>query len=452
MVPSICIFMTGVCFWITYLSVIQAIVLQDNLAIYLENGNEAPSTVNVIEGTAVNLSCHSPLDQIKYSLAKDGDPLFTVDGAFLVFTSIQRRFNGRYTCTARNIGTAESATISVDLSVIYPPSRPVISGPDIVVLGESFTLFCYADSIPLPNYYWKVATHTVDVIEARGRVYKYTQSASTYSIWRVCYAEVTLFPTVGAQQHHSIFEKKNMIVQEKTGIWSLPEDVRSVVGKTVDVECKVAGAPAPQVWWTKAGNSSFAYQGGRLFIQNVQAYDAGMYTCNAQNTMTPSGQESRDTRDSRDFVLNVENPVFPGDCAECFNPDLTFKITTTTPSNTVTSATVACPSVANQGLIVATVIGWLLAATLFAIGLLFFLRYRQSSTITKTAEQESSKAHAKNDIHSLAHPSMDRQLPVPPYNRMEPEMVADSPYTELYADHYTEPISDQNSPDYLTSV
>ncbi|WAR04534.1 hypothetical protein MAR_019903, partial [Mya arenaria] len=97
---------------------VKAVVLQDKLTVYLQNGNEAPEYVYVLEGTAVNLSCHSPLDQIQYSWAKFVDHSVTVDGAFLVLTSIQRHFNNRYTCTARKIGTAETATISVVLIVI----------------------------------------------------------------------------------------------------------------------------------------------------------------------------------------------------------------------------------------------------------------------------------------------------------------------------------------------
>ncbi|XP_052804176.1 hemicentin-1-like isoform X1 [Mya arenaria] len=447
MFSAINIIVTDSYFWIIYLWAVQAVVLQDNLTVYLQNGNEAPANVNVLEGTAANFSCHSPLAQIQYSWAKYGDPLFTVAGAFLVFTRIQRQFNGRYTCTARNLGTAESATISVDLTVIYPPSRPVISGPDIVVLGESFTLSCYADGIPLPNYYWKVATH-VDEIDTRGPQYRYTPSSSKNSIHRVCYAEVTLFPTVGTQQYCSSYEEKEIIVHEKTSILSLRSNVETVVGATVDIECKVAGAPVPRIWWTKAGNTEFTYQTGRLSLQNVQVYHAGMYSCNAENTMTPSSQESRTTNDSRVFALHVKDSVFPDDCKEFCNPDPICNITMTPLSSTVSSSPIGRPS-GLTGLIVATVIGWLLAATLFVLSIVLFKRQRQSSTISKPTEHELAKAHLQNDIQTEANPRRERTLP---YNRIEPEDVEDSLYTEIQpeVEHGAGPSSDQNQPYYLT--
>ncbi|XP_052804178.1 hemicentin-1-like [Mya arenaria] len=445
MFSTINIIVAGYYFWIIYQWAVKAVVLQDKLTVYLQNGNEAPEYVYVLEGTAVNLSCHSPLDQIQYSWAKFVDHSVTVDGAFLVLTSIQRHFNNRYTCTARKIGTAETATISVVLIVIYPPSRPVIFGPDIVVLGESFTLSCHADGNPLPNFYWKVATH-VDDIDTRGPEYKFTPSSSNHSIHRICYAEMTLFPTVGTHQNHSIYAEKEIIVHEKTSIVSLPSNVETVVGATVDIECKVAGAPVPRVYWTKTGDTSFAYQTSRLFLLDVQVYHAGIYTCNAENTMMPSGRGRRTTRDSKVVALHVNNPVFPDACKDFCNPDWICNITTTPLSSTVSSSTIACPS-GIPGLIVATVTGWLLAATLFVISLYFFKCLRQSSTIAKPTEHEQAKAHLQNDIQTVANQRRERTLP---YNHIEQEEIVDSPYTEIQVEQKAGPSSDQNQPYYLT--
>ncbi|WAR04535.1 hypothetical protein MAR_019904, partial [Mya arenaria] len=85
----------------------------------------------------------------------------------------------------------------------------------------------------------------------------------------------------------------------------------------------------------------------------------------------PSGRGRRTTRDSKVVALHVNNWI--------------CNITTTPLSSTVSSSTIACPS-GIPGLIVATVTGWLLAATLFVISLYFFKCLRQSSTIAKPTE------------------------------------------------------------------
>jgi hypothetical protein len=68
-----------------------------------------------------------------------------------------------------------------------------------------------------------------------------------------------------------------------------PEDVTSLKGDDISLDCQVGGDPQPTVLWHREdgklplGRTSI--QNGRLSIENVNPQDEGVYACEAQNTV-----------------------------------------------------------------------------------------------------------------------------------------------------------------------
>lgn len=71
-------------------------------------------------------------------------------------------------------------------------------------------------------------------------------------------------------------------------ITEAPRDMEAVVGKDVNMTCKVFGAPKPAVKWVQndrelTGGRYSVQANGDLHIQSVQFDDKGNYTCHAEN-------------------------------------------------------------------------------------------------------------------------------------------------------------------------
>ena len=54
-------------------------------------------------------------------------------------------------------------------------------------------------------------------------------------------------------------------------------------GQNITLHCNATGNPAPNITWTKDGNSVVLYQGETYTIYNIQREGAGDYTCTAWN-------------------------------------------------------------------------------------------------------------------------------------------------------------------------
>ncbi|KAJ8316527.1 hypothetical protein KUTeg_005934 [Tegillarca granosa] len=81
-----------------------------------------------------------------------------------------------------------------------------------------------------------------------------------------------------------------------------------VEGSRFVLSCFVSGKPAPtsqQIWWTRQNDNTFRQQGNQLVIDNIQKEQSGIYTCHAQNTLTPSGQSSINKTATKDVEVDV---------------------------------------------------------------------------------------------------------------------------------------------------
>ncbi|XP_073512031.1 cell adhesion molecule CEACAM8-like [Phyllobates terribilis] len=77
------------------------------------------------------------------------------DNKALTFSSIRRKDSGQYQCEAQNL-VSTSTSDPYTVTVAYGPDMVHIEGPVFVTLGSPITLSCSADSVPPPEYQWKV--------------------------------------------------------------------------------------------------------------------------------------------------------------------------------------------------------------------------------------------------------------------------------------------------------
>ena len=65
--------------------------------------------------------------------------------------------------------------------------------------------------------------------------------------------------------------------------------------------CNVTGVPPPRIYWKKDGafvetlgkRFEVGYAEGTLFIETAELSDAGLYSCFANNSLSPLGKESK---------------------------------------------------------------------------------------------------------------------------------------------------------------
>ncbi|XP_073511455.1 cell adhesion molecule CEACAM6-like [Phyllobates terribilis] len=83
-----------------------------------------------------------------------GSKLFR-DNKTLAFSSVKREDAGEYRCEAQNL-VSTSTSDPYTLTVAYGPDMVHINGRLNVSSGSSITLTCSADSVPPPEYQWKL--------------------------------------------------------------------------------------------------------------------------------------------------------------------------------------------------------------------------------------------------------------------------------------------------------
>ena len=54
-------------------------------------------------------------------------------------------------------------------------------------------------------------------------------------------------------------------------------------GNSITLHCNTSGNPAPNVTWTKDGNSTVLYHGESFTINNITRQQAGQYICTVDN-------------------------------------------------------------------------------------------------------------------------------------------------------------------------
>ncbi|KAI4577648.1 hypothetical protein MJT46_003483 [Ovis ammon polii x Ovis aries] len=247
--------------------------------------------LSITEGAHALLPCTATgSPEPKVTWEKDGQPVSGAEGKFtiqpsgeLLVKNSESQDAGTYTCTAENaVGRARRR---VHLTILALPVFTTLPGDRSLHLGDKLWLRCAARGSPTPRIGWTVNNRLVTegVSEQDGgstlqRVAVTREDSGTY----VCWAE----NRVGRVQAVSFVHVKGAPVFQVK-----PQDVTVRSGDSVALRCQASGEPAPTVKWLRQGQPVRASQrlqtlpDGSLWLERVEARDAGPYECVAHNLL-----------------------------------------------------------------------------------------------------------------------------------------------------------------------
>ncbi|XP_060075845.1 hemicentin-1-like [Ylistrum balloti] len=210
-------------------------------------------------------------------------------GNILNIPQIDRHSAGEYICHASN-GIEPSASKNITVDVLYAPEIQTMMRNMGQYLGRDSTLECTAEGSPIPDMKWYINGQrlidswkfkTTNYVEPLDGVV--TSALLIRNIDRMdytvytCEAEnahgtalhnITVFP-LGSPEIIIEQSSRDMIVRE---------------GTEIDLECFASGTPTPTVTWSK-NDGQTEIGPGTVTLTNVQASDAGTYTCFAENPL-----------------------------------------------------------------------------------------------------------------------------------------------------------------------
>ncbi|XP_057363933.1 hemicentin-1 isoform X3 [Manis pentadactyla] len=274
-----------------------------HLNVYVPPSIEGPENEVVVEtiSNPVTLTCDtSGIPPPMIAWLKNHKPIENADfleihilsgGSKLQIARSQRSDSGNYTCIASNMeGKAQKNYI---LSIQVPPN---VAGAEIpsevsVLLGENVELVCNANGIPTPLIQWLRDGKPITSNETeRIRV---TANGSTLNIYGALSSDTgkyTCVATNPAGEEDRIFNLNVYVPPAIRGNKEEAEKLMALVGTSINIECRAAGTPPPQINWLKNGlplplSSHIRLLSGRQVIRivRVQVSDVAVYTCVASN-------------------------------------------------------------------------------------------------------------------------------------------------------------------------
>ncbi|XP_032664587.1 neuroglian isoform X2 [Odontomachus brunneus] len=257
---------------------------------YVSRKNEV-----ALRGKTIELFCifgGTPLPQIIWS--KNGERIITNDrvtqgnyGKSLVIKHVNFDDQSTYSCEASNgVGTAQS--YSINLQVMAIPYFTL--EPEIVNAAEDevAVIRCEASGVPVPEIKWIYNGKPLSEAPPNNRR-KLTSNSIT--IERLMKNDTGNYGCNATNSLGYVYKDVyiNVLALEPE-ITQPPMDMNTVDGKTIQITCRVFGAPKPEVKWVKNGQELTGgryktLDSGDLQIESVTFLDAGTYTCHASNKL-----------------------------------------------------------------------------------------------------------------------------------------------------------------------
>lgn len=233
--------------------------------------------------------------------------------AQLSIKAVSLKDSGNYTCNVSNVVGSSSNRTSIIVQVTPTIEKDPIAVP--VKEGENFTLFCNASGSSLILSWTKNGS----VIDPRddSRIHLSTDNEQL-TITNVSRKDNGAYQCVASNQIDNATSHAAIVtVQFAPEISQSPSNAVKVEGKTVVFSCVVAGYPEPDVAWTKNGVKLNASGNARLDVSSnngnhqlnilkVQKSDAGIYRCEATNSL--------DTASSSPATLTVHYDLQSPSC------------------------------------------------------------------------------------------------------------------------------------------
>ena len=199
----------------------------------------------------------------------------------LEIKNISNNNQGEYTCKAENIGG--SAEKSYELRINIPPivDIPGIKNGNLTLTtGQHLVQPCnLVQGYPLPKVYWSHAGKN---------------DGDILNITSVSIDDIGIYTCIGESVVGKHLDSFYLSVQEKPIILKQQLDTKIVLnqGDELHLECPTKGHPKPIISWLKNSllelNSDVILQSnsqsdGKFIIEQVNQFDAGEYTCRAEN-------------------------------------------------------------------------------------------------------------------------------------------------------------------------
>ncbi|XP_046581967.1 hemicentin-1-like [Haliotis rubra] len=271
--------------------------------------NTSSSPQDIDEGSSVTLLCSVYANPIPFGVTWFKNSQFlnrtnpgysggnSVASPHLTIANIQKNDAGSYYCEVPNqMGRTRSKSVIV--RVVYPPSSIAItpSGAQTLNEGDSLTLICLVNAVPMPNYEWRTGNEVIT-------------SAPILVINSARPDDNRDVTCVGSNSKGNITETVRVNVEYAPRVTIPGGDAFGAdEGNALSIPCVVDANPAVNTFqWLKDSavldlSDTSKYSGGTsastgLTILALSSADAGNYSCSAGN---PRGQAT-----SRDVLVTI---------------------------------------------------------------------------------------------------------------------------------------------------
>ncbi|XP_073456587.1 hemicentin-2 [Aquarana catesbeiana] len=278
---------------------VQAEILLTVTGLVAPQVGEAPSEINVLEGSPVLLPCTvaagNPLPVQRW--VKDSGLLqfiwrHSIDGAGgLHIEPALREDAGNYVCELSN--AAGSTNQSILLNIHVTPS--IVPGPTEYTTreGRPITLQCNAKGYPQPTVTWSKGE---EMLTVDGSHYLLNKDGSLL-IALPSSADSGYYTCTAANQVGTASKVSHLLVHAKPRISvngshdaSIPIPVVAALGAEITLRCDVQGVPPPTISWKKdsfplpiVSARHHLLPSSSLKLSELRVMDSGYYTCLASN-------------------------------------------------------------------------------------------------------------------------------------------------------------------------
>uniref|UniRef100_M3YMQ2 Hemicentin 2 n=1 Tax=Mustela putorius furo TaxID=9669 RepID=M3YMQ2_MUSPF len=206
-------------------------------------------------------------------------------GSTLQRVAVTREDSGTYVCWAENrVGRVQA------VSFVHVKEAPVLQGEAfsyvVEPVGSSVRLDCVVHGAPAPDIRW-----IKDSLPLRGSRLHYRLQNGSLTIRRTEIDDAGQYQCI-AENEVGAVEKVVILVLQSAPVFRVePQDVTARAGEDVALQCQASGEPVPTVEWLRAGQPLRASRrlrtlpDGSLWLQRVEARDAGAYECVAHNLL-----------------------------------------------------------------------------------------------------------------------------------------------------------------------
>lgn len=246
-----------------------------------------------LRGKNVELFCiygGTPLPQIVWS--KDAHYIKPSDritqgnyGKSLIIKLVDFDDEGVYRCDVSN-GVGEATSYSIDLKVLAVPY--FTEEPEIITAaeGETIEFRCAASGVPKPEIKW---VHNGLPIAEAPTNHRRKVNMNSIVIENIIKNDTGNYGCNATNSLGYVYKDVYLnVLALAPEITEAPFDQAATDGQSINMTCKVFGAPKPSVKWIHAdkeltGGRYTVLDSGDLQIKDVQFDDSGLYTCYAEN-------------------------------------------------------------------------------------------------------------------------------------------------------------------------